>query len=222
MRTIQLLSMFGLVILAVAAARAADCPAWSPAQAQGEMLALHERLDGWNHAYRVTGQSPVDDAVYDQATQRLAQWTRCFPAQAPTPLAHLADAGGSASSPVAQTGLAKLPDAAALAAWMQQRDGHDLWVQPKADGVAVTLLYVDGQLRQATSRGDGLHGSDWLAKAQRIEAIPKRLLHAPARVVLQGELYWRLRATSWVPTRRRRSACSCGIGPAGQRPWKRD
>ncbi|WEN15926.1 NAD-dependent DNA ligase LigB [Rhodanobacter sp. AS-Z3] len=192
MRTGKISPLMVLVMLAVGSARAADCPAWSPAQARQEMLALHDRLDRWNHAYRVSGQSPVDDAVYDQAKQRLAQWATCFPAQAPTPLAHLADAGGAASSPVAQTGLAKLPDAAALAAWMLQRDGHDLWVQPKADGVAVTLLYMDGQLRQATSRGDGLHGSDWLAKAQLIEAIPKQLSHAPARVVLQGELYWRL------------------------------
>jgi len=51
---------------------------------------------------------------------------------------------------------------------------------------------MDGQLRQATSRGDGLHGSDWMAKAQSIEAIPKHLPHAPVRVVLQGELYWRI------------------------------
>lgn len=184
--------VIALLMLTVGAARAADCPAWPPAQARQELLALHDRLDGWNHAYRVSGQSPVDDAVYDQAKRRLAQWADCFPAQAPMPLAHLADAGGSARSPVAQTGLAKLADAAALAAWMAQRGSRDLWVQPKADGVAVTLLYVDGQLRQATSRGDGLHGSDWLAKAQRIDAIPKALPHAPARVVLQGELYWRL------------------------------
>ncbi|EIL92727.1 NAD-dependent DNA ligase LigB [Rhodanobacter spathiphylli] len=186
------LSMIALLVLATSVARATACPGWSPAQARAEMLALHDRLDGWNHAYRVSGQSPVDDAVYDQAQQRLAQWTRCFPSQAPKALAHLADAGGAASSPVAQTGLAKVPDAAALATWMQQRGERDLWVQPKADGVAVTLLYMDGHLRQATSRGDGLHGSDWLEKARRIEAIPKTLLHAPKRVVLQGELYWRL------------------------------
>jgi DNA ligase (NAD+) len=192
MRARKLLPMIALAMLAGGAARASDCPAWSPAQARDEMLALHDRLDGWNHAYRVGGQSPVDDAVYDQAKQKLAQWTRCFPVQAPAPLKPLADAGGAARSPVAQTGLTKLPDAPALAAWMQQRGGRDLWVQPKADGVAVTLLYLDGQLRQATSRGDGVHGSDWLAKAQFIETIPKRLPHAPARVVLQGELYWRL------------------------------
>lgn len=174
------------------ALRAADCPPWSPAQARQELVALHQRLDAWNHAYRVSGQAVVDDAVYDAALARFASWRSCFPAQAPAPPAPLADDGGSVVSPVAQTGLAKLADAAALAAWMRARGDRDLWVQPKVDGVAVTLLYVDGQLRQASSRGDGWHGSDWTALAQRIDAIPKRLPHAPARVVLQGELYWRL------------------------------
>ncbi|MBQ4855540.1 NAD-dependent DNA ligase LigB [Rhodanobacter sp. B2A1Ga4] len=182
----------GIVLSIAGVAHATACPDWSPARAQQELAALHDRLDGWNHAYRVEGQSPVSDAVYDQAMQRLAAWQRCFPAQAPAPLAPLADASGRIRSPVAQTGLAKLPDVAAVEAWMHAHGDHDLWVQPKADGVAVTLLYVDGQLRQASSRGDGLHGSDWTRLAQAIEAIPKRLPHAPARVVLQGELYWRL------------------------------
>ena len=182
----------GFAALLAGNALAASCPDWSATQAKQELTALHDRLDGWNHAYRVTGQSPVDDAVYDQALQQFKRWRGCFPAQAPAVLAHLADAGGSIVSPVAQTGLAKLPDAAALAAWMRERGNRDLWVQPKADGVAVTLLYLDGQLRQASSRGDGLHGSDWTALARHIDAIPKHLPHAPARVVLQGELYWRL------------------------------
>lgn len=182
-----------LILLApmAVAAHAADCPDWPPARARQELAALHERLDGWNHAYRVEGHSPVSDAIYDQAMQRLAAWQRCFPAQAPTPLAPLADAGGRVRAPVAQTGLAKLSDAAAVGAWMRERGGRDLWVQPKADGVAVTLLYVDGRLRQATSRGDGVRGSDWTAQAQAIGAIPKHLPHAPAQVVLQGELVWR-------------------------------
>jgi len=181
----------GVPGLLMATMAGAACPPWTGAQARQELAVLHDRLDGWNHAYRVSGQSPVDDAVYDQALQRFSRWRACFPQQAPAPLAHLADAGGTVTAPVAQTGLAKLPDATAVAAWMQSRGG-DLWVQPKADGVAVTLLYRDGELRQATSRGDGLHGSDWTAKARRIDAIPQHLPNAPARVVLQGELYWRL------------------------------
>ena len=189
MRTVCLLSIW---FAWAVAAQAADCPDWPPARARQELAALRARLDGWNHAYRIEGRSPVSDAVYDQAEQRLAAWRQCFPAQAPAPLAHLAYAGGRVRNPVAQTGLAKLPDAAAVAAWMQARGNRDLWVQPKADGVAVTLLYVDGRLRQASSRGDGLHGSNWTALAQAIDAIPKRLPQAPARVVLQGELVWRL------------------------------
>lgn len=184
--------LLGVIVLAARLVHAGDCPEWSPARAGQELAALRDRLDGWNHAYRVDGHSPVDDAVYDQALQRFEQWQRCFPAPAVAALNHLADASGRVTSPVAQTGLAKLPDAAALAQWMGERGNRDLWVQPKADGVAVTLLYVDGRLRQASSRGDGLHGSDWTALAQQIEAIPKRLPHAPPRMVLQGELYWRL------------------------------
>ncbi|GAB3780394.1 NAD-dependent DNA ligase LigB [Dyella agri] len=190
MRTARLLLLW--FVLPAGAAHAADCPDWPPGRAQQELAALHERLDGWNHAYRVDGRSPVSDAVYDQAEQRLAAWSRCFPAQTPAPLAHLADAGGRLRSPVAQTGLAKLADAAAVEAWMRARGNRDLWVQPKADGVAVTLLYEHGRLRQAVSRGDGLHGSDWTALAQAIAAIPKHLPNAPARVVLQGELVWHL------------------------------
>ena len=182
----------GMLMLVMQAATAGACPAWSPPRAKQELQALRQRLDRWNHDYRVNGQSAVDDAVYDQALARFSQWSRCFPKQAPPMSAHLADAGGSVRSPVAQTGLAKLPDAATLEGWMRVRGNRDLWVQPKADGVAVTLLYVDGRLQQAVSRGDGVHGSDWTARAMRIAAIPKQLPHAPARVVLQGEIYWRL------------------------------
>ena len=185
-----------LAWLGLAPAYAAGCPGWAPVQARQELVALHDQLDAWNHAYRVDGQSPVDDAVYDQTLVRYQGWRACFPAQAPPPLTHLADASGPVRTPVAQTGLAKLHDAAAVAAWMHARGDEDLWVQPKADGVAVTLLYMDGQLRQAISRGDGLHGSDWTAKSRRIAAIPQHLQHAPARVVLQGELVW------WIPGHR--------------------
>ncbi|MGP1665777.1 MAG: NAD-dependent DNA ligase LigB, partial [Rhodanobacter sp.] len=181
----------GSVILLSSVARA-DCPAWSASRASQEMAALHQRLDGWNRAYRAGKPSPVDDAVYDQAREHLMAWRQCFPAQARPLPAPLADAGGSMRAPVAQTGLSKLADATALAAWMQVRGNHDLWVQPKADGVAVTLLYVDGHLRQVSSRGDGLYGSDWMPAAQHIAAIPQQLPNAPARVVLQGELYWRV------------------------------
>ena len=170
----------------------AACPAWGASRATRELQALHDQLDRWNHAYRTDGRSPVDDTIYDQALARYDGWRACFPGQAPPALVHLADATGPVRAPIAQTGLAKLPDAEAVQAWMRERGNRDLWVQPKADGVAVTLLYVDGNLRQAVSRGDGLHGSDWTAEMNKIAAVPKHLPHAPPRVVLQGELVWRI------------------------------
>lgn len=170
----------------------AACPAWDAPRAARELHALHDQLDHWNHDYRTAGRSPVDDTIYDQALARYEDWRACFPGRAPPALAHLADATGPVRAPIAQTGLAKLPHAAAVQAWMRERGNRDLWVQPKADGVAVTLLYVDGRLRQAVSRGDGLHGSDWTVAVGRIAAVPKHLPRAPPRVLLQGELVWRL------------------------------
>ncbi|AND70783.1 DNA ligase (NAD+) [Dyella thiooxydans] len=186
----------GSVLLALAwmatGAAQAGCPAWPRARARQELQGLHDRLAAWNHAYRVDGTSPVSDAVYDQSLAQYKQWRSCFPPLAPPELPHLADAGGRVRAPVAQTGLAKLPDAAAVQSWIAARGGRDLWIQPKADGVAVTLLYEHGDLREAVSRGDGTHGSNWTAVARRIAAVPKHLPNAPARVVLQGELVWRL------------------------------
>ena len=62
----RLLPMLGMLAFA-SAVRAADCPDWSAAQATQELGTLHDRLAGWNEAYRVSGQTPVDDAVYDQS-----------------------------------------------------------------------------------------------------------------------------------------------------------
>lgn len=186
----------GSVLLVVAwmttGVAGAACPPWAPERARQEMQALHERLAGWNHAYRVEGVSPVSDAVYDQSLAQYHAWRTCFPAQSPPGLPHLADAGGRVRAPVLQTGLAKLPDASAVRAWIAARGGRDLWIQPKADGVAVTLLYEHGALREAVSRGDGTHGSDWTDAVCQVAAVPKHLPNAPARVVLQGELVWRL------------------------------
>jgi DNA ligase (NAD+) len=89
---------------------------------------------------------------------------------------------------VAQTGLEKRDDAG-VKRWASRRDG--LWVQPKVDGVAVTLHYVKGELNAVVSRGDGKRGQDWTARAREIPAIPN-VLPEPVSAVLQGELYWRM------------------------------
>jgi len=181
----------GMVVFATLAASA--CPSWTSAQAGRELATLDRQLGEWDAAYHRDGVSPIDDTLYDQTLARYEQWRACFPAQAPPRSDPLRAARGTVRHPLPQTGVAKLPDAQAIEAWMHAHDAADLWVQPKIDGVAVTLLYVDRRLQLAVSRGDGERGEDWTAKVRVIAAVPAQLpASAPARVILQGELYWRL------------------------------
>ncbi len=185
-----------LFALFACAANAAPCPDWSAARAAGEISALERRIAEWDHAYHVDGRALVADELYDQSRELLGQWRACFPGHDAAPGDPLRSAGGPVRHPVAQTGLAKLRDEAAVQAWMAGRD--DLWVQPKVDGVAVTLLYRDGRLQQAISRGDGRSGQDWTTRVRALEAVPARLSRRQ-ETILQGELYWR--ATGHIQAR---------------------
>ncbi|WP_437881989.1 NAD-dependent DNA ligase LigB [Pseudomonas sp. LRF_L74] len=169
------------------------CPRWSPTQAGQELAALGTQLAAWDDSYQRLGQSPVNDELYDQAQNRLQQWRNCFPGQAAAAEIPGSSVGAQLEHPVRhpvpQTGLGKLPDERAASEWIARRD--EVWIQPKVDGVAVTLVYRDGQLVQAISRGDGRSGEDWTDKLRQLPAIP-RTLSRRDELILQGELYWRL------------------------------
>lgn len=66
----------------------------------------------------------------------------------------------------------------------------DLWVQPKVDGVAVTLVYRNGNLVRAISRGNGLKGEDWTQKILQIPSVPHTTKGLLANSTLQGEIFY--------------------------------
>ncbi|WP_044871101.1 NAD-dependent DNA ligase LigB [Pseudomonas sp. LFM046] len=170
-------------------ALADGCPDWAVDRASAEMNMLATQLLEWDRAYHVQGRSAVDDELYDQTRARLDVLRGCFPQATPEERSPLAGSDGKYEHPVPQTGLDKLRDIDDLRRWLGQR--RDLWVQPKVDGVAVTLVYRKGWLVQAISRGNGSRGQDWTSRARRIAAIPQEL-PGIGDGVLQGELYWRL------------------------------
>ncbi|MFJ2365478.1 NAD-dependent DNA ligase LigB [Pseudomonas sp. NPDC087697] len=176
------------MIVAGLNAHATTCPDWLPIRAQAEITALQQQIERWDDSYHRQGHSLVADELYDQSRARLKAWRVCFE---PTSTAEnpLRTARGTVTHPIPHTGLEKLIDGRAVEAWLKSRD--DIWVQPKVDGVAVTLIYREGQLQQAISRGDGINGQDWTASARKIAAIPQQLPQ-PLDLLLQGELYWRL------------------------------
>ncbi|HEY0286914.1 MAG TPA: NAD-dependent DNA ligase LigB [Pseudomonas sp.] len=168
---------------------AIPCPEWPPAKARSEISSLQTQIGRWNDSYHREGVLLVADELYDQSVERLAHLKSCF-SKAPSPADNpLITAGGTLLHPIPHTGLNKLPDEIAVQAWLKGRS--DLWIQPKVDGVAVTLVYEHGELTQVISRGDGLKGQDWSDKAQAIAAIPEHLPWQKT-LILQGELYWKL------------------------------
>ena len=63
--------------------------------------------------------------------------------------------------------------------------------EPKLDGLAVSILYVNGVLTQAATRGDGTTGEDITANIRTIRNIPLQLLtdNPPARLEVRGEVF---------------------------------
>ncbi|XUK70900.1 NAD-dependent DNA ligase LigB [Pseudomonas yamanorum] len=183
------LLFFFLLSVSSLIAWAQECPDWEADHAQAQIATLAQQVHLWDDSYHRLGQSLISDELYDQARQRLAQWRSCFAPSAPAKDNPLASARGTIAHPTPHTGLEKLLDDNAVQTWLSSR--QDVWIQPKVDGVAVTLVYRKGRLSRVISRGDGRLGQDWSASARRIPGIVQQLPE-PVDLLLQGELYWRL------------------------------
>ncbi|MBX6325176.1 MAG: NAD-dependent DNA ligase LigA, partial [Chthoniobacterales bacterium] len=63
-------------------------------------------------------------------------------------------------------------------------------IEPKVDGVAVSLLYENGNLKYGATRGDGFVGDDITQNIKTIRAVPHKLPgHAPKLFEVRGEVY---------------------------------
>ena len=82
----------------------------------------------------------------------------------------------------------------AFAERIQQRvDSSVAWAfccEPKLDGLAVSILYENGQLVRAATRGDGYSGEDITANVKTIKNVPLQLSDdAPERLEVRGEVF---------------------------------
>ncbi len=74
-----------------------------------------------------------------------------------------------------------------------ESDSIEFVVEPKIDGVAVSVTYEDGKLVRAVTRGNGAEGDDITANAVLIDELPKAIegSGAPEIVEVRGEIYMR-------------------------------
>ncbi|MGH8379551.1 NAD-dependent DNA ligase LigB [Pseudomonas sp.] len=181
------LLVYLLVALYLSTTHAEECPAWPIDRARNKTGQLRETLAKWDEHYHSLGISLVPDELYDQSRQRLKYLQDCFNLKnVDNPLA---SARGPIAHPITHTGVEKLADDQAVAQWMQGK--QNVWIQPKVDGVAVSLVFRQGKLLQLLSRGDGVQGHDWSRHIPYLSGVTRQLPQ-PLDLTLQGELYWRL------------------------------
>ena len=167
-----------------------------------EIKELSARLDRWSLAYHRDDSPLASDAEYDRELRRLRELETAHP--------HLI----SRTSPTQRVGdkpldqftsvRHKLPMLSLDNAFsgddleaFEQRNANKLGLsvlrfccEPKLDGVAMSLLYEDGVLVRAATRGDGTTGEDITHNARTMETVPLRLQGGdyPTMLEVRGEV----------------------------------
>ncbi|WP_119395589.1 NAD-dependent DNA ligase LigA [Salinibius halmophilus] len=166
-----------------------------------QVRALVERIRQLDHAYYVNNESLVPDSEYDALLNQLRQLEAQHPslvtADSPTQRVGGAVAQGftSVTHDVPMLSLDNAFDAEQLVDF-DRRVCEGLGVaqvtyvgEPKLDGVALSLLYRDGELVRGATRGDGLTGEDVTANVRTIRNVPLKLVgDYPAVLEVRGEV----------------------------------
>jgi len=152
--------------------------------------------------YYVLDAPEISDAAYDEALRELEKIEREHP-DLVTPDSPTQRVGAPPTQlfrPIvhrqAMFSLDNASNLTELREWeerigrMLERQPAGYVVEPKIDGLAVSLTYQDGLLTKAATRGDGRTGEEITANVRTVKAVPLRLLgDAPALVEIRGELY---------------------------------
>jgi DNA ligase (NAD+) len=170
---------------------------------RAEVARLRQAIDEHNYRYYVLAQPTVSDAEYDRLFRRLQELEAAHPEldQPDSPTHRVGGAVQTGFRPVVhRTPMLSLANAfapEAVQAWdtrvhrlLGRNEDLTYAIEPKVDGVAVSLLYKNGRLVQGSTRGDGLRGEDITANIRTIADIPVTLASgAPDDLEVRGEVY---------------------------------
>lgn len=163
---------------------------------------LRRQLERANHRYYVLDDPELPDAEYDRLFSELQRLEAEHP-ELKTPDSPTQRVGGAPSPAFAPVrhrqpmlSLRKADDEAALQDFDRRvrdvllRASVDYIAEPKLDGLAVSLVYEHGVLKQGATRGDGETGEDITANLRTIRSLPLRLHgDVPPLVEVRGEVY---------------------------------
>jgi len=163
---------------------------------------LRRRIDDANHRYYVLDDPDLPDIEYDRLLRELEALEQAHPQlrDANSPTARVGSAPSGKFAPVSHAvpmlslGNAFSDDEVReFVARIEKEtgDGDPMFsVEPKLDGLAISLRYEKGQFVRGATRGDGATGEDVTANLRTVRTIPLRLRgEAPEVVEVRGEVY---------------------------------
>lgn len=160
---------------------------------------LSEQLEKYSYSYYVLDDPEVSDYDFDMLMQELKSLEEQFP-ELISPASPTQRVGGMADNSFEKIAhavqMASLQD---VFSFEQVQNfvrkcsdelGDVLYtVEPKIDGLSVSLEYTNGIFTRGSTRGDGFVGEDVTANLKTVRSIPLKLKNAPAYLEVRGEVY---------------------------------
>ena len=171
-------------------------------QAREELARLADLIGGANIAYHQSDAPQISDAEYDALKRRNSEIEGRFP--------HLkrSDSPSNQVGAPVSDGFSKVTHAVRMLSLGNAFEDQDMFdfqeriqrylgtdqgiaftVEPKIDGLSLSLRYEHGKLTVAATRGDGAVGENVTENARTIQDIPHEIANAPDVVEVRGEVY---------------------------------
>jgi DNA ligase (NAD+) len=202
----------------------------SAAEAPVRAQELRQALEYHSRRYYVLDDPEIGDDEYDALLDELRGIERDHP-ELVTPDSPTQRVGGEPVGrlekvehlePMLSLGNVRSPEE--LRAWVERMRNHlaregiseprfQFVVEPKIDGLAISLVYRDGVLERGATRGNGEIGEDVTHNLRTIGAIPLQLNDAPALVEVRGEVYMSLADFTALNERRAEAGESTFMNP---------
>jgi DNA ligase (NAD+) len=171
---------------------------------------LRGKIEYHNYRYYVLDDPEISDAEYDALMKELEGLEEQYP-ELRTPNSPTQRVGappleefGTVAHTIPMLSLANAMEGEAVIEFDQRikrflkSDAEIAYVaEPKLDGVAVELIYEDGELTVGSTRGDGFTGEEITQNLRTIKTIPLHLIereqNPPARLEVRGEVFMEVR-----------------------------
>jgi DNA ligase (NAD+) len=191
---------------------------------------LRSELEHHSYRYYVLDDPEIGDDAYDAMLDELRDLEARYPAlvrpDSPTQRVGSEPVGRleKVRHPEPMLSLGNVRSEQELRAWVERMRNHlaregisdprfEFVVEPKIDGLAISLIYRDGELQRGATRGNGEIGEEITHTLRTIRAIPLHVADIPPLLEVRGEIYMSLKDFAALNERRAEQGLSTFMNP---------